>query len=168
MSEVQSQLDAAKAEPAAKVATASASEDETTPGNFVGGLVGGFIAAVIGAVAWAAVTVSTQFQIGWMAVGVGVLVGFAVRKFGNGAESRYGVLGGALALAGCMAGNLLSSIAFAAQSQSVSLSSMLTRLQPATIPELFIATFGAMDLLFYGIAIYEGYKLAIRPANIPS
>ena len=30
------------------------------------------------------------------------------------------------------------------------------------IPDVMIATFSPMDLLFYAIAIYEGYRLPLR------
>jgi hypothetical protein len=30
-----------------------------------------------------------------------------------------------------------------------------------------VATFAPMDLVFYGIAIYEGYKLSLRPLPTP-
>jgi hypothetical protein len=30
------------------------------------------------------------------------------------------------------------------------------------VKELMIATFNPMDLLFYGVAVYEGYKLSFR------
>src|SRR5713101_3491857 len=43
-------------------------------------LLGGFAglaAAIIGAIIWAVVTVTTKYQIGWMALGVGALIAFA-------------------------------------------------------------------------------------------
>ena len=61
--------------------------------NLVSGLVGGAGAALLGAVIWAAVTVMTGYQIGWMAVGVGFLAGYGVRKFGQGVDTIFGVVG---------------------------------------------------------------------------
>src|SRR5260221_13726610 len=61
--------------------------------SLLGGIGGGFISAIIGAVIWAAVTVATGYQIGWMAVGVGFLVGVAVRKYGKGLTPMFGVIG---------------------------------------------------------------------------
>jgi hypothetical protein len=53
----------------------------------LGGLAG-LAAAIIGAIVWAVLTVMTNYhQIGWMAVGVGALVGFALR-IGNGGNFR--------------------------------------------------------------------------------
>ena len=51
----------------------------------LGGLAG-LAAAIIGAIIWAVVTVTAKYQIGWMAVGVGVLVGFALR-IGKGGKT---------------------------------------------------------------------------------
>jgi hypothetical protein len=35
-------------------------------------------------------------------------------------------------------------------------------MQPTVAMELLVATFSPMDLLFYGIAVYEGYHLSFR------
>ena len=39
---------------------------------------------------------------------------------------------------------------------------VVSRLTPQIAYELLVATFHPMDLLFYGIAVYEGYKLSFR------
>ena len=44
------------------------------------GLMAGAGAALLGAIGWAVITALTKFQIGFMAVGVGFLVGTAVRR----------------------------------------------------------------------------------------
>ena len=70
-------------------------------------LLGGFAglaAAIIGAIIWAVVTVTTKYQIGLMALGVGALVGFAMR-IGNGGKS-FSILAALLAFFGCILGNL--------------------------------------------------------------
>ncbi len=51
--------------------------------NLLFGVVGGMVAAAVGAAIWAVITALTNFQIGWMAVGVGFLVGYAVRMCGK-------------------------------------------------------------------------------------
>jgi len=59
-------------------------------------------------------------------------------------------------------GNLLSVCAIIAQQEGLPLSVVLTQLNPAAIPELLALTFHPMDLLFCGIAVYEGYRLSFR------
>ena len=106
-------------------------------------------------------------QIGFMAIGVGFLVGWAVRRFGHGQEAVYGVIGGALALLGCALGNLLSASAFLASAQGRSFGEVLMKVAaaPALAERLMEISFNAMDLLFYAIAVYEGFKLARRPIS---
>src|SRR5262245_66169208 len=71
------------------------------------GFMAGLLAAAVGAGLWALITIFVGFQIGWMAVGVGFLVGWAVRVAGKGRHRAFGIMGALLALSGCAVGNLL-------------------------------------------------------------
>jgi len=126
------------------------------------GLLAGAAAALTGAGIWAAVTVGTGYQIGWMAIGVGVLVGFAVRLSGKGIDKVYGIVGAGLALFGCLIGNLFAVCAMVASAESMPLAEVLGRLNPQAAVQLLTATFSPIDLLFYGLAVYEGYKFSFR------
>lgn len=126
------------------------------------GLLAGAGVALAGAVVWAIVTVVTNLQIGWMAVGVGFLVGSAVRAAGKGIDKQFGYLGAGLALCGCLLGNLLSLCAMIAHQESLPIATVLTHLNPAAVPELMALAFHPMDLLFYAIAVYEGYRFSFR------
>jgi hypothetical protein len=125
-------------------------------------VIGGFASAVAGAIIWAMITVATGYQIGYMAVGVGFLVGFAVRFSGKGLDNIYGIIGAAFALFGCLLGNFLSVVGFIAEAEGMDYFEVLTVLDFAFIPDLMIETFSPMDLLFYAIAVYEGYKFSFR------
>ena len=132
--------------------------------NLPAAVLGGLVAAIVGAVAWAVVTVTAKFQIGFMAVGVGFLVAWAVRTLGKGRTQVFGLIGGGFAFLGCVLGNLLSACGFIAAERgqpvvSVALNVLGT---PSIAMDVLQATFNGMDLLFYAIAVYEGYKLARR------
>ena len=129
--------------------------------NLPMGFMAGLVAAAIGAGLWALVTIITGFQIGWMAVGVGFLVGWAVRVGGKGTHRAFGIMGALLALGGCAVGNLLTIIVVAARHFEIPLLAVFSRLTPDVVVQLMEATFSPMDLLFYGIAIYEGYRFSI-------
>src|SRR5438552_7399952 len=75
--------------------------------NLPMGFMAGLVAAAVGAGPCALVTIITRFQIGWMAVGVGVPVGWAGRGAGRGTHMAVGVLRAAPAPGGCALGNLL-------------------------------------------------------------
>jgi hypothetical protein len=132
----------------------------------LGGLAG-LAAAIIGAIIWAVVTVTANAQIGWMALGVGAFVGFALR-IGNGGK-LYGILGAFLALFGCILGNYLSLVAFASAEQQVPFFTMLNHADPAKVISAMWEDFVSASVLFYAIAAYEGYKFsAIRPSIVSS
>ena len=150
----------APARPAARPA-AAAQGGENLPMGFMAGLV----AAAVGAGLWAIVTVVTGYQIGWMAVGIGFLVGIAVRAAGKGTTTAFGVLGAALALSGCLVGNLLTGCIVLSRELDVSLLALSTRLTPDITMELMKAMFSPIDLLFYALAIWQGYKFSMVPTR---
>ncbi|HEX5168063.1 MAG TPA: hypothetical protein VFW11_02735 [Cyclobacteriaceae bacterium] len=125
-------------------------------------LVGGFIAAIIGASLWAIITIATGFQIGFMAVGVGFVVGYTVRYFGKGIDKIFGIVGAILALAGCLLGNFLTLLGIAADQEGFGYIEILQIVDYSLVPAVMIESFSPMDLLFYGIAIYEGYRFSFR------
>jgi hypothetical protein len=131
--------------------------------NLPAALLAGSVAAAVGAVAWSVIAVMTGLRIGWVAVGIGFLVGYAVRVFGKGSEPMFQVLGAVLSLLGCLAGNLLMVCVFLGRQQQIPLLTVLTHLNPSMIVDLMVETFRAMDLVFYGIAIYEGYRFSLAP-----
>ena len=130
--------------------------------NLALGAVGGVGAALIGAGLWAWITVLTGYQIGWMAVGVGFLVGYSIRLLGKGVDTVFGIIGAVLALLGCVLGNLLGVFGFIAADVGIPYFELLFQIKPSAIPQLVVDTFHPMDLLFYGIAVYEGYRLSFR------
>jgi len=125
---------------------------------------GGLIGAAIGAAAWAVVTVVTKFQIGFMALGVGWLAGTLAWKLGRGLSPAYGVVGAILALVGCAAGNLLSACYFWSQAPDAVMGFWQTLgiLNFNLIADILKFTFQPMDVVFYAIAIYEGYRFSFR------
>ena len=72
--------------------------------NLALGIIGGIVAAAVGAAAWAAITMMTGYHLGLVAIALGFLVGFAVRKLGNGASLPFGIVGAVLAAVGCASG----------------------------------------------------------------
>jgi len=125
------------------------------------GIVAGLIAALVMAAAWAAITVTTEYQIGYMAIAVGFVVGIAVRYAGKGVDMIFGISGAILALIGCLLGNFLSQVGFATLEFGVPFFEALKTLaEPSIFVEIMKESFSGIDLLFYGIAIYEGYRFS--------
>ncbi len=129
--------------------------------NPILGFLAGAIAAIIGAVGWAYITLATNHLIGLVAVGIGLLVGFAVRVFGKGVTPVFGLIGALLSLLGCLAGNLLSVCMIIAKKESIPLGDVLARLNPQAVADLLGRSFSPMELVFYGIAVYMGYQYSV-------
>ncbi|CAN5181105.1 hypothetical protein BH09BAC1_BH09BAC1_02320 [soil metagenome] len=137
-------------------------EQLKTEENLPMGLLMGAAAAFVGALLWGVITVATGYQIGYMAIGVGLLVGFSVRFGGKGLSPIFGISGAVFALLGCVLGNLFSLIGFAANEAQVSITEILSILNASLIVDVMVESAQPLDFLFYGIAIYEGYRFSFR------
>lgn len=122
----------------------------------------GLASAIICAIIWAVITVATEMQIGFMAIGVGLLVGYSIRFAGRGILMIYGIIGAFCALFGCILGNYLSQIGFIGNELQISYLDALVLVPMEIIPEIMIESFSPIDLLFYGFAVWEGFKFSFR------
>jgi mannose/fructose/N-acetylgalactosamine-specific phosphotransferase system component IID len=137
-------------------------EDARANQNLSMAILGGAAAAALGAVLWGVITYVTAFQIGWMAVGVGFLVGYVVQRLGQGVDTSFGIIGALLALGGCMMGNLFASCIAISQQYQIGLGEVLATLNLPIVVDIMTQTFNPIDLLFYAIAVYEGYRFSFR------
>lgn len=126
----------------------------------------GALASIAGAVAWGLISVATGYQIGYMAIGVGFLVGMAMRQ-GKGVTMIFGIIGAALSLLSCVMGDFFSIIGLIAKEYDVSYMETLTRIDFKDIVSLLTDNLASMTIVFYGIALYEGYKLSFREQKEP-
>ncbi|MGF1453130.1 MAG: hypothetical protein ACFB21_13770 [Opitutales bacterium] len=124
------------------------------------GTLGGVAAALVGAVIWAVITVTTEFQIGFMAIGVGLLCGLAVGALGGENGPAKGFVGAATSLLGCVLGNLFSGIGLIAKAEGIPYLELFANFNWAASGEVLGLMFSPIDLLFYAIALFQGYKLA--------
>ncbi|HET7813700.1 MAG TPA: hypothetical protein VFL13_04955 [Candidatus Baltobacteraceae bacterium] len=130
--------------------------------RFVLSLFAGLAAAIVAAIAWAAISAGTSFQIGYMSIGVGFLVALAVRLSGHSRDPKFAYLSAVLSLFGCMLGNYLTAIVNTAHAIHVDLvSTSIDNL--GQFFRILGDTFSPMDLVFYAIGMYFGYKYSLDP-----
>ena len=125
-------------------------------------ILAGVVAALIGAVLWGIVSDATNYQIGWMAVGVGFLVGYSVQFLGKGIDPPFRYVGAICALAGCVFGNYFAIVGVIAGQNHVGALTALGEIPLSAAVDLMSKTFQPMDLLFYAIAVYEGYRFSLK------
>ena len=73
--------------------------------------------------------------------------------------------GALLALAGCLVGNFLTGAVVLSRHWDISLATFVARLTPDLLVRLMTAMFSPMDVLFYALAIWQGYKFSIVSAT---
>lgn len=134
--------------------------------NLPKGLLFAVIASILGAVTWGLVSISTGYQIGYMAIAIGFVVGFAMRQ-GKGVRPIFGILGAVLALISCVMGDFISYIGFIAKEYDLSYIEVLSEADYKAIFSQMVEDVVSMTALFYGIAIYEGYKFSFRAQKQP-
>lgn len=132
--------------------------------NLVLAIAAGAVTAALSAIAWAAITATTGFQIGFMAIGVGIAVGYAVRVAGRGLDTGFRAVAAALALLGCACGNLLVACVYYAEGNEIGVLRVLEVLDLDLALFLMQAMFSPIDLLFYAIAVWEAWRLSVVDA----
>jgi hypothetical protein len=128
--------------------------------SFFLAILAGLLAAFLGSLLWTVVQVAMNLQIGFVAIVIGIMVGYAVRVAGNGRTVLYGILGALLTFAGCLGGEILAILYNASSAQQ----SILDLLRTTDFVSLIGLIFTKMDVIsyvIYAIGVFEGYKLSI-------
>lgn len=96
-----------------------------------------------------------------MAIGIGFIVGFAVRKFGKGRTIKFGIVGGVLSLFGCLLGNILAISILISSESGRDILEVLSDFDFDQLYDYIKYNFGLMSLFFYGLAVYYGFRYSI-------
>ncbi|MCC7425204.1 MAG: hypothetical protein IT428_33455 [Planctomycetaceae bacterium] len=132
--------------------------------NFLIYTASGLVGGAIGAAVWGGICYATESEIGWIAWGLGALVGFCVRV--ASADHHDGFLPGIIA-AIISVGSICAGKYMAAALLVNKVLGQLAAANPGigNVPlgearwVLFTAMFGAMDILFFLLAIATAFKL---------
>lgn len=132
-------------------------------------------AALVGALAWAGLTIVTNLQIGFAAIGIGLLVGFAVKASGA-RHPALPIIAGVVALLGCLLGDVLSdakALSEAVSDGGGSLGFFTALKEMVQDPgglgvEVYKAGFSFSTLLFYAFAAGAAYKTTEAAVAAPA
>ena len=158
----------------AGMSEAPAPQSVTEPsGSLVRAIGGGLIAAIVGGVAWGLIVKLSDYEVGFVAWGIGFLAGFLVVRFAGG---RKGVPLQAIAIVSSLVGTVLGKyIAYVyflkeavreqvSEEAADSIGYFDTDVMSA-FREDFSNVFGGYDLLWAGLAIFTAWRMA-RPSGI--
>ncbi len=122
--------------------------------SFIGAIVGGAGATVLAAGIYAIITVASGgFSYGFMAAGIGVLIGLAMQFLGRGLESKYTALAMIYAVVGYLLGNIMVFILFIARLEQASPLDILARTESSEMVRWSLERMQFVDVLFFIAAI---------------
>lgn len=132
--------------------------------NFFTGIVGGISWAIVGASMWTLVALFSGTIASYMAVPVGFLVGHGIRLTGRGLRSRFSVLGAVLTILGCLVGHGMAATLLQGHANRQEMFHQLgiMFINPLEIASRVSAHFHPIDLLFYGLALYQGTCFSLK------
>ncbi|WP_068614935.1 hypothetical protein [Paenibacillus tuaregi] len=129
--------------------------------NLVLSILGALVAAVLGAVLWTVVGVSTEREVGYVALGVGALTGFAVQLLARKRTSRAHQI---IAVIASIIGVLLGKYLLFAYIGNDGMDGMFDSNTFNAFKEMSGDIFDAMDILFLALAVIPAWKIAAPKA----
>jgi|GEM_PF-2911696 len=131
-------------------------------------MLAGMLSSLLGASFWALLTIITEYQIGYVAIGVGAFVGFTVRYWGNGRSFQFGLIGGVFALFGCFIGSFFIVCYYSAQLLNMPFMEFVLSNETRYLWANMQDWIDAYDIAFYTLAAVAGYKIAGEEKDEPA
>lgn len=128
-------------------------------------VLGGLSAFLFCTAIWALISIKIEYQVGYMAIGIGLIVGLAVRYSGQGYRWKYGLVGAIFSLLSIIVGNVLMVTMYVSFNEGIPFSSLLGSLDIRVFLDIMKSLFEPVDLVFYGITLYVGFKISYRRSN---
>lgn len=122
------------------------------------GVGAGFAAAVLGAVIWAVIESVTHYRIGYVAIGIGLLVGGAVRVAVRSHGITPAIIAAGFALIGCIAGEELATAAYTSGQTGIGFFNVLANMNGSDI--INAATDDPLAFAFWAISAFAAFRIA--------
>lgn len=111
-------------------------------------LLASLIVIVVFSILWAMLSTLVNRVFPWMTVLLGVIIGFAVRRAGQGVDWRFPVLAAVAAIAGALASNIVVAAAFTARLLETSTLTVLAETTSMTWPVFFNEVMNPADAIY--------------------
>lgn len=121
-------------------------------------------AATLGACIWLALTAASGMHMVWMAVIIGLMVGYTMRFSGRGNQAVFGVAAGLVAMLGCLLGNLMAATWLFVRLSDSGFVASLSLLELPQLAMVAAASYHNTDVLFYAISFYLAFTTAFGVA----
>ncbi|MDH3646573.1 MAG: hypothetical protein OER80_07350 [Gammaproteobacteria bacterium] len=111
---------------------------------------------------WAIIAAAAGMTAGFMAVGLGAAVGYAIQFFGRGIEVKYAVLAFALAIGGTVLGNILAALLVEITKYGTPALELLSGVTVGSLISFVVADMDLIGLAFWIMAVSAAAYLANR------
>ena len=129
-------------------------------------LVGALIVIVVFAMLWSMLSVTLSRVFPWLTLLLGFLVGFVVRRGGQGLDWRFPLIAALMAFVGSILGNVVVAASYTAGNYDMSTLTVLSKVTTMTWPVFFDEVMTAADFVYAltaaGIAAYYANRRLSR------
>lgn len=126
-------------------------------------ILAGGAAALLSASVWATLSFVTNYQHGWVAVILGLLVAKAVKNFGQGIDARFRLVGLLSSLAGIFFGNAFLAILVIHRVWELPLGDAIALMGDSQFYALILEASALIDVVFYLAAAVCGWHFSVVP-----
>ena len=131
--------------------------------SLVKAILAGTAASLLSASVWAGLSFLTNYQHGWVAVFLGLLVAKSVRTFGHGLDARFRLVGLLSSLAGIFLGNAFLTILVLNRMWEMPLGDAIALMGHSQFYALIIEASALIDVVFYLAAAVCGWHFSVVP-----
>ncbi|MEV7557696.1 hypothetical protein [Streptomyces sp. NPDC089795] len=149
--------------PAPDSYTAAPAPAPARSGNIGLAIPGAAVTALAAGAAYGGIMSAINFQIGYLAAGVGFLVALVAVRLG-GRNPILPVLSAVLTLGGVYAGYVLDTAIGIEKRQGIPVGELLTT-DFANLNQYYVDNIDPISILFYGIGAYAAFQTARKAAN---
>ena len=130
--------------------------------NFAAAVIVGAVATLLAAAAYGIIVATWAFSYGFVAAGVGIVIGLSMQFLGRGISMNFAVVATVYAIVGCVLGNLFRVIIELAQANATSPIDVLRNDSLSVLAEWSVSDVSFVDLVYWFVAVFCAVFLAKR------
>ncbi len=130
--------------------------------NFAAAVIVGAVATVLAAAAYGITVAIWPFSYGFVAAGIGIVIGLSMRFLGRGISTKFAVVATVYTITGCVLGNLFRVIVAQAAGSATSPIDVLRNHAFSVLAERSVSYYSLVDLVYLFVAVFCATFLAKR------
>src|SRR5690606_13217371 len=130
--------------------------------HFAAAVIAGAVATVLAAAAYGIIVAEWAFTYGFVAAGVGIVIGLAMQFLGRGISMKFAAVATVYTITGCVLGNLFRVIMELARASATSPIDVLRNNSLLVLAESSISYLSFLDFVYWFVAVFCAVFLARR------